>query len=277
MPRAAVLGSPVEHSLSPVLHSAGFTAAGLDGWDYTKHDVGEEELPAFVRSAEKRYVGFSVTMPGKFAALEMATEATDRARLIGSANTLVRTASGWRADNTDTEGILGALDHVLRAARVDSPQSAVLLGAGGTARPALWALAQRGVGQVTVVNRSDRRAEFAPLARELGIEIAWATYGDAGTELVHGSDVLMSTVPASAVNLYAEKLGHAPLVDVAYDPFPTRLAAAAAANGYPTALGHVVLAHQAYSQFEQFTGHPAPRKEMWDALVRAVETRDRPQ
>ena len=87
----------------------------------------------------------------------------------------------------------------------------------------------------------------------------------------------MSTVPASAVNLYAEKLGHAPLVDVAYDPFPTRLAAAAAANGYPTALGHVVLAHQAYSQFEQFTGHPAPRKEMWDALVRAVETRDRPQ
>ena len=86
--RAAVLGSPIEHSLSPVLHSAGYAAAGLDGWHYERIECTAEQLPEIVGSADASYRGFSVTMPGKFAALEFADEVTERARAIGSANTL---------------------------------------------------------------------------------------------------------------------------------------------------------------------------------------------
>ena len=88
--RAAVLGSPIAHSLSPVLHSAGYEAAGLDGWEYERIECTAEQLPDIVGNADESYRGFSVTMPGKFAALEFADEVTDRARAIGSANTLVR-------------------------------------------------------------------------------------------------------------------------------------------------------------------------------------------
>lgn len=114
---AAVLGSPIEHSLSPVLHSAGYAAAGLDGWHYERIECTAEQLPEIVGNADASYRGFSVTMPGKFAALEFADEVTERARAIGSANTLVREtrdgSSIWRADNTDCEGISGALNELV--------------------------------------------------------------------------------------------------------------------------------------------------------------------
>ena len=117
--RAAVLGSPIEHSLSPVLHNAGYRALGMSDWEYGRFECTAEQLPTLVTDAEDSYVGFSVTMPGKFAALAFATEATERARQIGSANTLVRTAEGWRADNTDCDGVDGALVELLG----DSPVS----------------------------------------------------------------------------------------------------------------------------------------------------------
>ena len=117
MPRAAVLGSPIAHSLSPVLHNAGYAALQLEDWEYTKFDV--TDLPAFLATVGEEYLGFSVTMPLKFDALTCADIVSERAELIGSANTLVRTDDGWRADNTDTEGVLGALAELLGA---DSPR-----------------------------------------------------------------------------------------------------------------------------------------------------------
>ncbi|HHU44776.1 MAG TPA: shikimate dehydrogenase, partial [Actinomycetales bacterium] len=107
--RAAVLGDPVEHSLSPAIHNAGYAAAGLDDWEYGRFRCTAEDLPGIVGGADDSYAGFSVTMPGKFAALEFADAATDRAKAIGSANTLVRVDGGWRADNTDCDGVTGAL------------------------------------------------------------------------------------------------------------------------------------------------------------------------
>mgnify|MGYP001941312432 FL=1 len=270
MPRAAVLGSPIEHSLSPVLHNAGYEAAELAGWEYTRFETTAEGLPEFVEKSDPDFVGFSVTMPGKFAALRLADSVSDRAQLIGSANTLVRRADGWFADNTDTEGVRGALAELLG----DEPvRHALLIGAGGTARPALWALAERAATNVTVLNRSDRSTELLPLAHELGLELSFAGFDGDLSALSRAADVIVSTVPAAALEDYVFDIAHAPVLDVIYDPWPTPLTTCAAANGHKTIGGHVMLAYQAFSQFEQFTGVAAPREEMLDALNEELRRR----
>src|ERR1700744_4636305 len=101
MKKAAVLGSPIAHSRSPQLHLAAYRALGLADWTYERIECGAEEFPGVVGGFGPEWVGVSVTMPGKFAALRFADERTDRAELVGSANTLLRTPTGWRADNTD--------------------------------------------------------------------------------------------------------------------------------------------------------------------------------
>ncbi|MBZ4599397.1 shikimate dehydrogenase, partial [Mycobacterium avium subsp. hominissuis] len=107
--RAAVLGKPIAHSKSPQLHLAAYRALGLHDWTYERIECDADQLPGVVGGFGPEWVGVSVTMPGKFAALRFADERTERARRVGSANTLVRTATGWRADNTDIDGVAGAL------------------------------------------------------------------------------------------------------------------------------------------------------------------------
>lgn len=126
--RAAVLGKPIAHSKSPLLHLAAYRALGLTEWTYERIECTGEQLPGLVSSLGEEWVGLSVTMPGKFAALEFATERTERAVRIGSANTLVRLDDGWRADCTDVDGVSGAL----RSAGVGdlSDASAVVVGSG---------------------------------------------------------------------------------------------------------------------------------------------------
>ncbi len=263
--RAAVLGSPIDHSRSPVLHNSGYRELGMADWEYTRIECTAEDLPRIVGEADESFVGFSVTMPAKFAALDFADEVTDRAREIGSANTLVRTTAGWRADNTDCDGISGALGELL-GERLNDARRALVIGGGGTARPALWALARTGVTQVTVVNRTDRREELAPLLSPHGVDFDMVTYEDDLERLSLAADVVISTVPSAAVRGREADLGHAPVLDVIYEPWPTPLTVSAAANGYRTIGGHVMLAHQAYGQFRQFTGQPAPREAMRTAL-----------
>ena len=149
--KAAVLGSPVAHSRSPQLHLAAYRALGLDDWTYDRIECTADELPALVGGFGPEWVGVSVTMPGKFAALAFADERTPRAELVGSANTLVRTAAGWRADNTDVDGVAGALG--LRDVR-----SAIVVGSGGTAPAAVVALAALGATRITVVARNPAKA-----------------------------------------------------------------------------------------------------------------------
>ncbi|AWB81818.1 shikimate dehydrogenase [Corynebacterium yudongzhengii] len=265
--RAAVLGNPVEHSRSPIMHNAGYAALGLNDWEYTRITTDAEDVARIVGEADESYAGFSVTMPGKFAALEVADSLSERAELIGAANTLVRTGAGWHADNTDCVGVLGALGELFDGATV---AAAVLLGSGGTARPALWALAKIGVSEVTVVNRSDRSEALADLVDAVGLEVTFSTYDTDLQALTRQADVVVSTVPSAALDGREQALGHAPVLDVIYDPWPTPLTTQAAANGYSTVGGHVMLAHQAYPQFEAFTGHSAPRPQMWDALVNSL-------
>lgn len=264
--RAAVLGHPIEHSLSPVLHNAGYQAAGLDDWEYTRIDTTEDTLAEVVGTADESFRGFSVTMPGKFAALTFATEMTDRARAIGSANTLTRIGGGWRADNTDCDGITGALGELLKSRGGLDGGRAVVVGSGGTARPALWALRQAGVSQVTVINRRDRSAELAPLLEGSSMKAAFVDYSADLPALTGEADVLISTVPSAALDGHGQRLAHCPILDVIYDPWPTPLTKQAAANGWPVVGGSVMLAHQSFPQFEQFTGVKAPCEEMRRAL-----------
>ncbi|NLG47485.1 MAG: shikimate dehydrogenase [Gordonia sp.] len=267
--RAAVLGSPVGHSRSPALHRAAYAALGLDGWTYDAIETDAEQLPDRVGSAGPEWVGFSVTMPGKLAALAFADERTPRAELIGSANTLVRTPNGWRADCTDVDGVAGSLVEV---GLPGTATRAVLIGAGGTALPAIAALADAGVSAVTVVARSaDRARGVIDLAERLGVDAAVIGYA-AGRDLRNAcaeADVTISTVPAAAAEpLVSTVSASSRLVDVIYDPWPTPLAAAVAAAGGTVVGGIVMLLNQAYSQVEQFTGQPAPKAAMAAAVGR---------
>ncbi len=271
--KAGGLGFPVEHSRSPQLHLAAYRALGLDDWTYDRIACTADELPSVVSGFGPEWVGVSVTMPGKFAALRFADERTERAQLVGSANTLVRTESGWRADNTDVDGVAGALDHRRDLRR------AIVLGSGATAPAAVVALAGLGVTDITVAARNQHRAaRLLELGATLGARTHFADLADtnlADTNLIDTSlvgqieraEVLVSTIPSEAAALYASSFAVVPvLLDAIYDPWPTPLAQAVANAGGQVVGGLQMLLHQAYSQVEQFTGRPAPRQQMAAAL-----------
>lgn len=254
-----MLGSPVAHSRSPQLHLAAYRALGLDDWTYERIECTAERLPAVVGGFGPEWVGVSVTMPGKFAALGFADERTPRADVVGSANTLVRTAAGWRADNTDIDGVIGALGEV-------SGRSAAVLGSGGTAPAALVGLAALGVRELSVVARNREKAEsLLKLAARVGIDARWIALGTP----VSGLDVVVSTIPADVAGRCADSVAGVPvLLDAIYDPWPTPLAAAVEAAGGRAISGLQMLLHQAFAQVEQFTGRPAPKEAMRAALDR---------
>ena len=260
--KAAVLGSPVAHSRSPQLHLAAYRALGLDDWTYERIECTADELPSLVAGFGPEWVGLSVTMPGKFAALRFADERTRRADLVGSANTLVRTEHGWRADNTDVDGVAGALGD-------REVHRAIVLGSGGTAPAAVVALAGLGATAITVVARDREKAErLLELGSSVGVATAFSDFTDPGLPAVVAvADVLVSTIPADVAAGYAATFAPVPvLLDAIYDPWPTPLARAVAGAGGEVISGLQMLLNQAFSQVEQFTGRPAPRQEMAAAL-----------
>lgn len=263
MPRkAAVLGSPIAHSKSPQLHLAAYRALGLHDWTYERIECGAEELAGVVGRLGPEWVGVSVTMPGKLAALRFAAERTARAEQVGSANTLVRVPSGWRADNTDVDGVTGALGPVL-------PRRALVCGSGGTAPAAVVGLAQLGAIDITVVARNqDKAARLVELGRRIGVATRFCSLDEDGlADQVAAAEVLVSTIPAEVASRYAGVFAAVPvLLDAVYHPWPTPLAAAVGAAGGRVISGLQMLLHQAFTQVEQFTGLPAPREAMTCAL-----------
>jgi shikimate dehydrogenase len=259
--KAAVLGSPIAHSRSPQLHLAAYRALGLTDWTYERIDCGAEELPDVVGGLGPEWVGVSVTMPGKFAALRFADERTDRAELVGSANTLLRTPHGWRADNTDVDGVVGALGTATGAA--------VVAGSGGTAPAVVVALAELGVTDITIAARNlDKAAGVVDLARRVGASARFCDLDDGAlADAIAAAGLLVSTLPADVAARYAKVFAGAPvLLDAIYDPWPTPLASAVTAAGGRVTSGLQMLLHQAFAQVEQFTGLPAPRAAMEAAL-----------
>jgi len=271
--RAAVCGKPIGHSLSPVIHAAGFAAAGLLTWSYTAIECAEAELPGLVAGLGPEWAGLSLTMPLKEVALTLAAAASPVATAIGAANTLVRRPDGtWFADNTDVPGMV----RVLTDAGLAAGPAVTVLGGGGTARAALAAAAQLGAAEVTVVTRRPQaRAELAPAAAALGLTITGVDWADAPAAF--DADAVISTVPKGAADELAAAVRWRPgsvLFDAIYDPWPTPLAAAAAGNGIPVVSGLDLLLAQALGQFEHFTGvAPAPEAAMRAALTAAARVR----
>ena len=270
--RAAVLGMPIEHSLSPVLHTAAYAALGLSGWEYGRFAVDEAGLPGFVAGLGPEWAGLSVTMPLKRVALDVSDEVAPDTAAIGAANTLVRRedGSGWLAVNTDVVGI----EESLRAVGVASVGHAVVIGAGGTAQAALAALRRLGETAPTVLVRDPARAgALRETALRLGVTPR--IVGGFPQAPLPAADVVISTVPAGAADaLTAVSWDRATvLLDVIYAPWPTAPATAATAAGCRVAGGLEVLLHQAVAQVELMTGRPGPTAEMAAALMAAAGER----
>jgi shikimate dehydrogenase len=262
---AAVLGSPVDHSLSPVLHRAAYRALGLAGWSYTAVECDQDGLAGVLATAGPEVVGYSCTMPLKRRLLQVASSASPAAAGIGAGNTLLPRPAGWHADNTDWIGIRDAL-----AARAISTTGAVtVLGAGGTAQAALAALSQ--ASRVTVLVREPARAaELLATADRLGRPVTIGRLSEQRHWI--GADLIISTLPAGAADGFAGLPFHREqaLLDVRYSPWPTPLADAVAESGARVVSGASMLLYQAARQVELMTGSAAPVEAMRAALLAAA-------
>ncbi|MBA3798950.1 MAG: shikimate dehydrogenase [Geodermatophilaceae bacterium] len=277
MPRAvkhcAVVGAPIAHSRSPVLHRAAYAALGLTDWSYDRLELQPERLRGWLSGLDASWRGISVTMPLKQTALSCAASASTLAATLGAANTLVRTQRGWHADNTDVAGLLGALAErdVDRAGR-DS--SATVIGAGGTAAAAVAALSALGFEHVGVVVRAPTRAQaLLDVVARLGLTSRTYPWPDTSGDWTAGqgldADLVLSTVPAAATTALLDhewRVGQT-VVDVSYEPWPTKLVESATARGAQGIGGAPVLLWQAVRQVELMTGRPAPVEAMREALL----------
>jgi len=253
MPICGVLGWPVRHSRSPAMHEAGYAALGLVDWRYQLLPIPPELFDETVRGLPGAgFVGANVTIPHKEAALALADETTDSARAIGAANTLTFLPDGRiHADNTDAPGLIDALPLDPAGA------TAVVLGAGGSARAVVWALAQAGA-QVLVWNRTRERAER--LCAEIGGRVVDAP-PVRGDLLVNTTSVGLQwgEDPFKALPLTADALhGYPCLVDLVYGSRPTALTSAARNAGATVVDGLEILVRQGARSFERWTGRPAP-------------------
>jgi shikimate dehydrogenase len=256
--KAAVLGSPIAHSLSPFLHRAAYAALGLDDWSYSLVECPAEGLAAFMASLGADWAGLSLTMPLKRTVLPLLHHVDPVAAATGGANTVVFRADGRHGYNTDVQGIIDALAE----AGAPVPGSVTILGAGATACSALAAARELGAKEATVVVRDPSRAlDLLDAASRLDVRVAFSDFRQLADDAPGG--LLISTVPAGVADGYAERIqsaGVAPaaVMDVVYHPWPTPLALAAAAAGSIVASGFAMLLHQAAAQVELMTGKPAP-------------------
>lgn len=254
MRRLGVLGWPVAHSRSPAMHNAALRELGLTDWVYQRLPVPPELFAETVRGLPGAgFVGANVTIPHKEAALALADEATPAARAIGAANTLTFADGTIHADNTDAPGLLAAIGDDVRG------RTAVVLGAGGSARACAWALADAGAARVTVWNRTPERA--AQLAADLGVEAV--TEVPAADVLVQCTSVGLdgSDDPFKVLPLTSDVLGeYAIVVDLVYQgDGDTAFLLAARAAGCRTVDGLEILVRQGALSFEAWTGRqPSP-------------------
>ena len=251
---AAVLGSPIAHSLSPVLHRAAYDALGLTDWTYRAIECGVAELAPVLRALDAEgLVGVSLTMPLKRAVVPMLATVEPLAAEVGGANTVLFGDGGWSGFNTDVPGMGDAL------AGVEVPGTATVLGAGATAASAVVALASLGVTHVVVrARRPEAAASLTPLAAGRGLVIDVEPWPDA-----IDAPLVVSTVPAGAADtLRVGDVAGLVLFDVVYAPWPTPLAAAWSAAGGAVVGGLELLIAQAAHQVKLMTGHDAPLEAM---------------
>ncbi len=264
-----MLGHPISHSLSPVLHRAAYVALGLD-WEYDAHDVEQDGLAEFLRELTPQWAGLSLTMPLKVTAVPLMDFVEPMAKLVGAVNTVLVQPVGSRHNlvggNTDVYGITAAL----REGGCEATTNAVVLGGGATATSALAALGHLGAKAPVVAVRDRARAgALMRAATKMGVEPRFVSLADAGQFLAH-ADAVVSTIPADAGAAVAQTLtdvaAGAVLLDAIYDPLITPLGGLWAERGGTRVGGERMLLHQAGEQVRLMTGREAPLGPMDDAL-----------
>ena len=270
--KAAVLGKPIAHSLSPTLHRAAYAALGLTDWTYDLVECDGAGLADYVNARGLEWAGLSLTMPLKRTVLPLLDHVDHLATATGGANTVVFRPEGRYGYNTDVQGIVDALTEAGAAVLASTgPGSVTIIGSGATACSALAAVGELGAPGADVIARDPARtAGLQATADRLGLKIRLRPWEDLTSSDAVVPDLLISTVPAGAADKYAERLllsHQAPpaLLDVVYHPWPTPLAQAARAAGAIVANGYAMLLHQAAAQVELMTGKPAPLAAMREA------------
>jgi shikimate dehydrogenase len=270
MIKAFVVGHPIAHSRSPLIHGHWLAEHGIAG-SYERLDVAPADFADFLHALPASgFAGGNVTIPHKEAAFALADELTPRARAIGAVNTLVVREGRLLGDNTDAPGFCAHLDHGLGA---DWPGrgTAVILGAGGAARAIVVGLAERGVRRILVANRTPARAEaVAALAPGVAEALAWddlpAAMAGAGL-LVNTTSLGMKGQPPLDLDLAPLPAGAA-VADIVYAPLETPLLAAARARGLAAVDGLGMLLHQAVPGFAAWFGvRPAVTPALRDRIV----------
>ncbi len=270
--KSAVLGSPIAHSLSPVLHRAAYQQLGFTARTYEAFDVDEAALPGFLDGLDAtEWAGLSLTMPLKRAIIPLVSTVSEIARAVEAVNTVLFAEDGTRSgENTDVPGLVAALaEH-----GITNADGAAVLGGGATAASAVAALASivRG-GSVDVYVRSQSRAaQLIPIAERCGVDLRVRPWTEARDVVEH--PLVINTTPAGAADELAETVDKekpvGTLFDVLYHPWPTRLAAAWESGGGPVLGGLELLIHQAALQVELMTGSAPDQRLAVVAAMRAA-------
>lgn len=280
VPWAAVIGSPIAHSLSPVIHRAAWERLGLAGdWEYRSAEVDRGGLGAFIAGLDPQCRGLSVTMPCKQAVMQLMDVVDPLAAAVGAVNTVVPGAGVLTGFNTDVHGITTAIAEARAARGLGPARSACVLGARATASSALAALGALGVTRTTVVaRRFSGPGSVVAAAARMGVGIDQVLIGDtARVGAALAADIVVSTLPAGAADPLAALVrpgGHQCLLDVVYAPRDTALRRAFEAGGAVIAEGTEMLIHQGAQQVRLMTGRDPDTGVMRAALEAEVASRE---
>jgi shikimate dehydrogenase len=259
---AAVAGSPIEHSLSPVIHKAGYEALKMD-WDYKKFELNVSSFPDFIKNRDPNLNGMSLTMPLKEVAIEEADVVTELAKKVNSANTLLFKDGKVFAGNTDIYGIVTALQ-TNKQLDISNPS---IIGSGATARSAVAALHQLGAQKVILCARNEQSlSELKNVANNFGLDVSEVQWSEIYKALA--ATTVISSLPSGAMDSFAAMGPEIPgsLLDVAYSPWPSKIALEWILRRGFVVSGLEMLLHQAARQFELMTGKEAPLKQMREAI-----------
>ena len=272
-PWAAVIGSPISHSLSPVLHLAAYRDLGLN-IDYRRIEVTKDQVEPFLARWPENLVGLSVTMPLKQVIIPLLSQVDGLAKATGAVNTVVPFPGGVTAGfNTDVYGLVAAIKEV--KGRDFSPQKAVIVGSGATASSALAALVELQAGQINLLARRVSGAGNAvQAATRLGIDPGYVPLAavEKARETLETADLIISTVPREVLDDFYQRISFNPgqtVFDIVYDPWPSNLVKQARRNGATIISGKAMLLHQAVMQVKLFTSRTPNLKAMRTALKEA--------
>lgn len=278
---AAVIGSPIEHSLSPVIHRAAWAQLGIDGWEYRRLEQDADSLPRFIGGLGGDCAGLSVTMPCKQAVMPLLDAIDPLASAVGAVNTVVPSSGVLAGFNTDVTGIASAIRRACSQANRALPTSAVVLGARATASSALAALGELGIVTSTVAaRRFGGPGSVVAASSRLGVSIDQVLWSDRDAVLraISGADLVISTLPAGVADPLAEHMtvreGQI-LLDVVYSPRETALRSAFERNGGIVAEGTDMLVFQAAAQVQLMTGRTPKTDVMRGALEAELARRAR--